>query len=662
MTVKKSFIIILRIVFVLFSLQFLKDAFYKWDGYSFHMRFIEFLPDLSLSFILWTIPWVIFVFVLWLIAYGLFKIIPKSLIAVRIEHMMFFYIFIVLPLFIKRTFYNHISVSDLIGLSHLTTLIIGGILVALAVWFGYRYVEKILYGIDNRITPLVWLFGLLLVLALPLSIYKPESSEAKYMPDKGAPVTSQGGVVRTLDKKRPNIILLIMDSLTTKDMQVYGYERPTTPFISEWVKDAVVFNRAYSSCNWTTPSVMSLLTGQRVWTHRVWYDAYYNPVDNYETNLPRLLSYNGYAVYGFVQNMTAHPEVLGIEDAFTIKDKTHTFWILKNGWFDKLINFFVINRPIANAWVKTDVITNKLIIMNKLNAYRPVKYTTAPSDMVYNRFLDSIQQSKKSQSPFFAYLHLFPPHFPYLPPRPYVGLFGDAEKFNSEQKQENNFYFDAEYDLERQGDVDILRKRYDEFILYSDQQFKLFISRLAETIDMSNTIIIFSSDHGESFSHGWLAHAGPHLYEPLVHIPLIIKMPGKTNGKVIDMPVEQIDIAPTILDLVDIPIPEWIEGRSLVPLIEGKSLKSRPVFSMQFRRNRSLGHPITKGTVAVWEGDYKLIYYLKDKKSLLFNLKSDPDETHNIFNEKPEIAQRFIKLIEDNLSRVNKRIAQSVEG
>lgn len=113
--------------------------------------------------------------------------------------------------------------------------------------------------------------------------------------------------------------------------------------------------------------------------------------------------------------------------------------------------------------------------------------------------------------------------------------------------------------------MDILRKRYDEFILYSDRQFEMFLSRLAQTFDLSNTLIILTSDHGESFSHGFLGHDGPHLYEPLVRIPLIIKMPGNANGKSIDMRVEQIDIAPTILDLIGIQVPEWMEGRSLLP-------------------------------------------------------------------------------------------------
>ncbi len=657
MTAKKSFLIILRLVFVLFSLQFIRDAFYKWDGYSYYMRFIEFLPDLSLAFVLWTIIGVILAFALWLIAYGFTKISPRPLKSIRLEHIIVWVIFIVLLMFIKRTFFGYVDLSGLIGLSHFTTLVIGGVLVAVVIWLGRRYIEKILYGLDSRITPVVWLFAFLLVLAVPLSVFKGISSESKYISEGSVHVTSS-------DEKRPNIVLVTMDALTALDMQVYGYNRPTTPFISEWAKDAIVFNRAYSSANWTTPGVMSMMTGQRVWTHRAWYQAYYHPVSNYKNNLARVLKDYGYAVYGFVQNHYAHPEILGIGDTFLIKDKYHTFWVSSGWWLDELADFFV-NRPIVKYWIFTDN-----LIAKRINSYyfNEMRLTLYHPKKVYNRFLEYISETHlrdRLQQPFFAWLHLLPPHDPFLSPKPYMGLFGDAEKFNSDKEQNKNFNLGAEYKPEKQKDVDILRKRYDEFILYSDKQFELFLSRLAETIDMSNTIIILSSDHGESFSQGFLSHSGPHLYESLVHIPLIIRMHRKTNGKIVDMPVELTDIAPTILELAGIPVPAWMEGRSLLPLIKGKSLEPRPVFSMELIKNRVIGNPpITKGTIAVWDGDYKLIYYLsetrseEDKKTLLFNLRLDPDETLNLSQQEPKITQSLIKLINENLSNANKKITQ----
>jgi len=622
------------------------------------MRFTEFLPDLSLAFILWTIIIAILGSVLWLTIYAFFKIIPKSIIPIRLEHILFLLIFVALPLFIKRTFYSKFSISAFIGLSRSTILIIGFVLVIAAVWFGRKHIGKIidkaLYGLDSRITPLVWLFVFLFALAVPLSFFKKTPPEMELIKNSSASNNSHVNVNNT---NHPNIILVVMDSLTSLDMQLYGYERPTTPFISEWAKDAIIYNNVYSSSNWTTPSVMSLMTGQRVWTHRIWNDVFYRPVNYYENSFPKVLKDHGYDVYGFVQNRYAHPYTLGIQDAFSKKDKYYTFWISQDFWFNKFMDSLLLDRPIVYVWIMSSFINTQI-----MDYFRPPYYTTpAPPEKVFNSFLDYIsqEQHRKSQHPFFALLYLWSPHFDYLPPKPYMGLFGDKEKFNSNVKQWSNFVFNKEYTPDKQRDVDILRKRYDEFILYCDNQFGMFISQLANVIDISNTIIIFTSDHGESFADGFLAHAGPHLYRQLVNVPLIIKIPGETKGKRIDTPVEQIDIAPTILELAGIHVPQWMEGQSLLPLHEGKTLEPHPIYSMQFRRNRSLGHPITKGTVAVWDGDYKLIYYLEDKKSLLFNLKSDPDETNDITKDKPEISQRLKKLIIANLSIANQKITQN---
>jgi arylsulfatase A-like enzyme len=209
-----------------------------------------------------------------------------------------------------------------------------------------------------------------------------------------------------------------------------------------------------------------------------------------------------------------------------------------------------------------------------------------------------------------------------------------------------------------QAEVDILRKRYDEFILYSDKQFELFISRLDEVIDMSNTIIILTSDHGESFSHGYQEHDGPYLFEQFVHVPLIMHLSGKTDSVEVDALIEQIDIAPTILEFAGISVPEWMEGRSFLPFIEGNSLNQQPIYSMQLIKNRSFGHLLEKGTIAVWDESYKLIYSLEDKKTLLFDLQADPFETKDISQEKHETAQKLLTFISDNLSSANARIAQ----
>jgi len=660
MTAKNFLFILLRAFFVLFSLQYLKDVFYKWDGYSFYIRFSEILPDFSLAFILWTIPGIIFAFIFWFIIYVFSKILPGIIKAVRFEHIIVWFIIVASLLVVKRIF--NISLGDLgnsIGINRFIILIVGGILVTAIVWFGRklveRYTEKILSKINDLITPLVWIFTFLFILAVPFSVFTFTRGTAE------ADYASSGAQVVLSNDKRPNIIFVSMDALGARDMQLYGYSRPTTPFIAEWAKNALMFKRAYSSSNWTPPATMTMMTGQRPWIHKNWHLTYLYPFRHYEQNLPGLLKDNGYATYAFVQNFNAHPDTHGIEYAFLANDKYFTFLYRPPGFEGRIyrfINYFeeMTKSRIAVSWVIKHPLLPIWIFQSDTDK------TTTPPEMTYNKFLEHI--SKNQRQPFFAWLHLEIPHYPFLPPKPYLGMFGDGDKFNTEQKQLELNLFGGSYGTERQKEVDILKKRQDEYILYADQQFKLFLLRLAKTIDMSNTIVILSSDHGTSMSRGYVGHGNYRLYENATNIPLIIKIPDSNkqyegiNGKVIDIPVEQIDIAPTILELAGVCMPKWMEGRSLLPLLEGKSLEARPIFSMELGRNRVIGnHPLTKYSIAVWDGDYKLIYYSgwEGKKTELFDLSSDPGETENIFKKTPEIAKRLLKLIERNLSHATKR-------
>ena len=204
--------------------------------------------------------------------------------------------------------------------------------------------------------------------------------------------------------------------------------------------------------------------------------------------------------------------------------------------------------------------------------------------------------------------------------------------------------------------VDLARARYDEFIRYCDNEFEGLMSSINEDDKFKNTLIIMSSDHGESFGHGYFQHGGAHFYEQVTHIPLIIKEPGQDQGIIIDDLVEQVDIPATILNLVNATVPDWMEGRSFKALMRGKKLIAKPVFSMNFENNPGRGKKITKGTVVVWDGDYKLIHYLEKKESLLFNLKEDSGELNNLFSEKPEIGQRLLSLVLEHLDKSNKNI------
>jgi arylsulfatase A-like enzyme len=648
---RKLIFVNVRIYFVFFSVLFMTVAIYFWDGYSYYMKLNDFLPDLSLSFVVWTLYGTLLTCGLQLIAGGFLKIIPLPLKGIRLEHVSIWFISAVAVIFAQEYFP---TVDD--GLDNFMVFMIMAVPVVILSATGRGKIEKILYSIDNRVKPLSWMFLLLLLISLPFSVLAAFREEPVSMP--------YGNENNASDNlNRPNIILVTMDSLTARDMQVYGYEFPTTPFLKKWAEDAILFERAYSPTNWTTPSVMSMLTGQRVWTHRVWYQAFKSPVQHYGNNLLNVLRNNGYRIFGFVQNSCASPNVLGLAEYFMNNDSANSFRRLPPNYLVKEIVRFFMDRPVVNDLISRHPVDIKhyakglLQILGRNSNSEDERdklidfesNTLTPPEMVYDRFFDVLFSSDSDhlngKAPLFAWIHTFPPHNPYLPPRAYRYRFGDSENVSLSMH--------SEYRSEDQQKVNILRKRYNEFIMYSDEQFRVFMEKLSKKIDMSNTIVIFSSDHGENFSHGYLGHLGDHLYEPLVHVPLIIKIPGSGKGTVLNVPVELTDVPPTVLELADLSVPEWMEGRSLLPLIEGHTMESRPVFSMQLISNSSFEDSIKKGTIAVWKDDYKLIHYLEENKSLLFNVMKDPDEQLNLVKEEPDVGDDLLGLIRNYLDSVN---------
>ncbi len=649
MQAKESFLITFRVVFVLFSSNFAFSAAKKWDGLSSYVPFFDFLPELSYAFILWSFLGFVFATVLWIFLLLTSKILPDKLRFLKIEYLMMW-------LLLSVTFYylkvNYIAFPprEFIDIARNLFYAAAMLFMALPVWLIRKYVPKTLHSISSSIAAIFWFFIILLIIAVPASTIKRDLSvEINAADEKVEPLLSFA--------EKPNIIFVTMDSLAAHDMGVYGYGRQTTPFISEWAKDSIVFNRLYAASTWTPPTVTSLMTGQYPWTHRVWHNTRRYNVRSNDINFPSLLKKQGYSNYAFVQVPHAHPDATGMGRVFEVKDEFYSFWLPGNSWFSRMLDSsFFLKRPIARDWFYTAPVFQKVKKIFDLHR----NTTQYPPYIVYDRFFDHMSQN--SETPFFAWIHLDSPHHPYLAPEPYMGVYGDKDKYNTDMKQSDSFTF-FDYKAEDQSEVDILRKRYDETILYSDKQFEVFMTRLPEVVDMSNTIIILSSDHGESFEDMWLAHVGPFLYEQIVNIPLIIKMPDnymsrQKGGEVIDMPIGQIDIAPTILELAGVMVPDWMEGRSFLPLLNNEKIEPKPVYSMHFsvRYNRSVS--ITNGAVAVWDGDYKLTYILHEGSVQLYNLSNDPDERNDISVEMPDITQRLKKLIDDNISETNRKRLQ----
>ncbi|RJR17857.1 MAG: hypothetical protein C4581_07300 [Nitrospiraceae bacterium] len=639
---------IARLNIVIFSLYLLGDAFYRWDGFRYHSSLSEFLPAVALASMLCGIIALIISVVLSIILSSISWICKQIKLNISMHHLLtyigFFIITGALTWKLKKIMLPQVQTTANVKIIVFFSILL---VTAFITWLFRNRAERWIRIVQDRITPLVWMFSAFILASVPLVFYHSYVKDV----DNAAPETSSRPII--IDKKRPNIILLTFDALSAKNMSVYSYNRQTTPFIAEWSKTATVFTNLEAASNWTVPTAASLMTGKRPWTHRAVHLQGSKPIKSDTENLPLLLKEGGYFNIAIVANPLASVKALGIAAAFDIAPPSIEF---SNRVANKLLyRFFAFKIKLYDWIIQEDFILGQLLHIVSPDVY----VTSVPPEEAFKQFLAIL--SNNPPEPYFAWLHILPPHAPFLPPTPYMGTYDASDKMRTYKSQwkiigkVNEYNNSAGLPAEVKSVIEVLRSRYDEFINYCDKQFEDFFNLLKNGNKFANTVVIISADHGESFDHEYLTHGGIHLYEQVTNIPLIIKEPFQEVGKVIHTPVEQIDVSALILDMAGIPAPSWIEGHSLLPLMHGEEIAARPVFSMNLEKSPSRDYIIDRGTISVRDGNYKLIHYLDENKSLLFNVYEDPGELINLSDSEHAISQRLFSLISENLKIANKR-------
>jgi arylsulfatase A-like enzyme len=639
----KPFLRLLRLVFVIFSLYLLGDAFYRWDAFRYYASFSEFIPSIALASMLWSIIALLATLLIWLSFHAIKWLCLLVNCKLRLENFIIFSIFSTLIIFTfwigKRQVFPSAQTTSQMKLA---ALLVAAIISIVGAWLLRNKSESWMNFIHERITPLVYIFSILISFSVPFVIYHSISVHKTDRAEVGKPIRKSFA-----KKDTPNIIYVTFDALSKKDMSLYGYERITTPFISDWAKSATVFTNLKADSNFTAPATASMMTGKRVWTHQRYHSHGSQPVAGGTENFPLLLKNTGYYNMAFVVNSIASVDELGMSESFDFAPPAYEFRVPTSplGLFQQYLQRLFSGRIRLYDWIlQRDFVLYKVIPA----IFKESRETEWPVEKVLDRFFRVIDN--EPPEPYFAWIHLYPPHSHYLPPVPFMGMFDFSNEFRTYESQDSLVSL-----IQRaQPENDVYRARYNEFIRYCDKQFEYFINHLEAKKMLGNTVVILSSDHGEIFEHNFINH-GNSLYEAETDIPLIIRIPNQNIGRVINDLVEQIDIPATILDVADIPAPSWVEGRSLVPLLNGETLPYRPVFSMNLQLNPSLGHKITKGMFAVWKGSYKLIYDLGENKTLLFNLEQDPDELNNLMYSEYDIGKYLRNLTIENLKNANQK-------
>jgi arylsulfatase A-like enzyme len=468
----------------------------------------------------------------------------------------------------------------------------------------------------------------------------------------------------------PNVIIFVFDAMSARNLSLYGYPRKTTPNFERFAERAIVYHSHYSAGNYTTPGTASLLTGMYPWTHRAINQSGEVVSSLTKRNIFNLIGdeYNRYA-YG--QNSWANIFLNQFDADIDYHLPVRSFgtvspWLTGDVLNDanlghQAFDYFLFSKgdPPASLVIGS---AERLYGFDKTRNLKTKDYPRGLPEVVTGPFyyrLDDLFSGLGStcaqlQSPFIAYFHVHPPHEPYKPTRNFSRYFIDD--WVPLAKPAHRLVIIGR---ETEHEINQHRANYDRFIANLDAEFGHMLNELEPSGIFNKSYVILTSDHGDMFERGQRGHSTPLLYDPIIHIPLLISTPGQKSRKDIYSPTNCVDILPTLLQLGGRETPNWCVGKPL-PVLGGSEDHQRSTYSVEAKQNSTFA-PLRKATIAMQKGKYKIIYYMgyeKEDTFELYDLESDPEEMVNLFSSRTTLATSLA----DELISALKSANSSFEG
>jgi arylsulfatase A-like enzyme len=421
---------------------------------------------------------------------------------------------------------------------------------------------------------------------------------------------------------KPNVVLIVMDTVRADHMSVYGYGLDTTPNLKALAQDAAVYTRAQSAADITLTSHASLFTGM----YPSWHGAYCQPpeaaygrgLSKKWPTLAEILRGGGYSTLGVAANL----------------------YLRSDFGLDRGFQEFRIPRPVP---VLAD--ENRYQLRRTLRRVLNLVADTAQFDRLYSRgedinetFFGALDLHRQEKQPFFGFLNYMDAHFPYIPPAPYDHIFPGKRSAIPQDDLE-----DAQHIISSGAPVPAFYppyclSQYDGGIAYLDAQIGQIVAGLKQRNLYDNTMIVVTSDHGEAFGERHRVEHGNSPYQNLLHVALLIKYPRAARKGVVSDPVSLIDVAPTVLSAAGFSVPPAMQGKSL---LDGGAAGGREIFSETFLCP-VMHAPECAGCTAraAVSWPFKYIGFSNGTRQL-FNLEADPDELRNLAGAAPADAARI---------------------
>lgn len=394
--------------------------------------------------------------------------------------------------------------------------------------------------------------------------------------------------------KTNNIILISIDTLNPKHLRCYGYERETSPALDQLVAESVLFASVFSQAPKTSESHMTMFTSLYPSVHKIrnWntYRGGYS-LDHRALTLTEILKNAGYATAAFTGGGNVEGSI-GFSHGFDVYDNHDQLWERSFQWLHQ-----------------------------------------------------------HHQQKVFLFLHTFKVHSPYLPPPPYNSMFDpeyagrmldSKEELDQLHAQQGGAFpgyhalFWSLVDKSNPREVAHLVALYDGGIRFMDEQLMgALLKKLRALGIYDDTLIIFTSDHGEEFlEHGGFLHK--ELYDEHLQVPLVIKFPqGAHRGMTVTEQVRTIDLMPTILEYLGLPAPEMAQGKSILPLLDKEEMEL-PAFAERIEISDT---PDMKKMIRTPK--WKYIHWPTLGTHELYDLAADPGEQKNLYDQLPEEREEF---------------------
>jgi arylsulfatase A-like enzyme len=388
--------------------------------------------------------------------------------------------------------------------------------------------------------------------------------------------------------RNANVLVITIDTLRADYLSCYGYPRPTSPRIDDFASGAALFEKTLCQVPETLPSHASIFTGLYPRTHKA-------------------ISHESIVA----------PEVVTLAEV--LKDHGYA----------------------TGAMISSHVLDAKYGLDQGFDTYVPIHYAASErernemiqheQDLTTETALKWIDAHKRSK--FFLWIHWFHPHRPYDPPPRYKLAFA-GEYAGPAAADQNDFAMRVWRDriAVAPEDISYMRGLYAGEVAFTDEQVGRVLDELSKLGLLDNTIVVITSDHGEIlYEHEYYFGHDIAVYDECTMVPLIVRIPGiGTPGKRVPGLVQSIDIFPTVLEALSIKPPRPVEGKSLVPLIEGKAGSTTEygfTETFPFPEKCPPRHAVrTENAKVMWceepSGEITKMYY---------DLAADPGETANLY-------------------------------